>query len=164
MFCEFICSLRSTSPRSAIYLFLLFSSFFNRSLILDPQSSILHPRFPVILEVLLIKIAIVLSFDHGSKKLFQINQRFQAIEFVDPPVLETSILWTWSAASRVRDSQVQCPKKHIRDTCKVRSIDEFVSSSTRRLNHWFLKYLWSTMQLSIKRHTTKWIYSSVEFQ
>ena len=88
MFCEFICSLRSTSPRSAIYLFILFSSFFNRSLILDPQSSILHPRFPVILEVLLIKIAIVLSFDHGSKKLFQSNQRFQVIEFVDRPVPE----------------------------------------------------------------------------
>ena len=71
-----------------IYLFILFSSFFNRSPILDPRPSILHPRFPVNLEVLLIKIATVLSFDHGSKKLFQSNQRFQAIEFVDPPVSE----------------------------------------------------------------------------
>ena len=62
-----------------IYLFILFSSFFNRSPILDPRPSILHPRFPVNLEVLLMKIAIVLSFDHGSKKLFQNNQLFQAI-------------------------------------------------------------------------------------
>ena len=120
MFCEFICSLWSTSPQSTIYSFLLFSSFFNRSLILDPRSSILHPRFPVVVEVLFIKIAIVLSFDYGSKKLFQSNQSFQAIEFVDPLVLgksryEISILWTWSAAIRVRDSQVQSPKKHICD-------------------------------------------------
>ena len=86
MFCEIY--LKSAANITTIhdlfiYLFISFSSFFT-----DPRSSILHPRFPVNLEVLLIKIATVLSFDHGSKKLFQSNQRFQAIEFVDPPVSE----------------------------------------------------------------------------
>ena len=81
-----VCGRHHHDPRF-IYFF-YFQVFFNRSLILDPRSSILHPRFPVILEVLLFKIAIVLSFDHGSKKLFQSNQSFQAIEFVGPPVLE----------------------------------------------------------------------------
>ena len=38
------------------------------------------------IEVLLIKI--VLFSDHFSNHLFQSNQRFQAIEFVDRPILE----------------------------------------------------------------------------
>ena len=38
------------------------------------------------IEVLLIKI--VLFSDHFSNHLFQSNQRFQAIEFVDRPVQE----------------------------------------------------------------------------
>ena len=52
------------------------------SSILDPQSSILDPGFPENLEVLLIKI-ILFFFDHWSDQLFQNNQPFQAIEFLD---------------------------------------------------------------------------------
>ena len=84
----------------------------------DPQSSIFDPDFPVNLEVLLIKIIIFL--DHWSNHLFQCNQRFQAIEFLNHSGKDRygiSILWTWSAATRVSDSQVQShPYKHIRDT------------------------------------------------
>ena len=74
-----------------IYSFLLFSSFFKPILdplfsITNPWSSILDPDFPVNLEVLLIKI--IVFFDHWSNHLFQSNQRFQAIEFVDRPVPE----------------------------------------------------------------------------
>ena len=85
-FVKFIYSLRLTSSRSTIYLFLLFSSFFNRSSIPDSRFSILTPDFPVNLEVLLIKI--VLFFDHWRSQLLQSNQRFQAIEFVNRPVSE----------------------------------------------------------------------------
>ena len=74
-----------TDPRF-IYLFYL-QVLFNRSLIpdfsiLDPRSSILDPDFPVNLEVFLIKI-ILFFFDHWSDQLFQNNQPFQAIEFLD---------------------------------------------------------------------------------
>ena len=72
-----------TDPRF-IYLF-YFQVLFNRSLI--PDFSILDPRswFPVDLEVLLIKIIIIIFFDHWSDQLFQNNQRFQDIEFLDQP-------------------------------------------------------------------------------
>ena len=123
--------LQSVAHITTIYLFIYFQVFFlNRSLIpdspspiLDPRSSILDPDFPVHLEVLLIKI--VLFFDHRSNHLFQSNQRFQAIEFVDRPVpekLDMGFLFyghgsTGSAVSRVRDGQVQSyPSKHIRDS------------------------------------------------
>ena len=104
--------LQSVAHITTIYLFIYFQVFFlNRSLIpdspspiLDPRSSILDPDFPVHLEVLLIKI--VLFFDHRSNHLFQSNQRFQAIEFVDQPVpekLDMGFLCAASgAASRVR--------------------------------------------------------------
>ena len=53
-----------------------------------------------------------------------------------------SILWTWNAASRVRDSQVQSYLyKRIRDTYVTfnKSVVEDTSSSTFRLNQWYLK-------------------------
>ena len=84
--------------------------------------SILAPAFPVNLVVLLIKIAIVLFFDHWSNKLFQSNHRFQAIEFVDRPVsekLDMGFLFYGHEVLQVecaRDSQVQSsPYKDIRD-------------------------------------------------
>ena len=126
-------------PQSTIYL------FYFQVFLTDPRSPILDPAFPVNLEVWLINI--VLFLDHWSNHLFQStsNQSFQAIEFVDRHVPEKlynydiSILWTWSAASRVRDSQVQSyPYKHIRN---VRRVAEVASSSSRRWNHWYLKYL-----------------------
>ena len=125
MFCEiYLQSAAHMHHHDPLFIYFFYFQVFltdPRFSIPDPPSS-RHPRFPVNLEVLLMKIAIVLSFDHGSKKLFQGNQRFQAIEFVDSPVSEKPdmrflfVLWTWSAATRVRDSQVQSPKKHIRDT------------------------------------------------
>ena len=53
-----------------------------------------------------------------------------------------SILWTWNTASRVRDSQVQSYLyKRIRDTYVTfnKSVVEDTSSSTFRLNQWYLK-------------------------
>ena len=44
--------------------------------------------FPVNLEFLLIKILLLFFFDHWSDQLFQNNQHFQAIEFLDQPVPE----------------------------------------------------------------------------
>ena len=104
----------------------VFLSFFFK-VILDPRfsitdhrSPILDPDFPVNLEVLLITI-ILFSFDHWSDHLFQSNQRFQAIEFVDrsfPDKLDMGFLCSASGvASRVRDSQVQSYRyKPLRDT------------------------------------------------
>ena len=68
------------------------------------------------------KIAIVLSFSTTpSKKLFQSNQRFQAIEFLDPTVSEKPDMRFLFYGHEVL--QVECvivkykaPKKHIRDT------------------------------------------------
>ena len=102
MFCEIY--LQSATHITKIHdLFILFSRFFTDSRCLN-------------LEVLLIKI--VLFLDYWSNQLFQSNQRFQAMEFVDQPAqYGISVLWIWSAASRVNDSQVQSyPYKHIRDT------------------------------------------------
>ena len=93
-----VCGSHHHDPRF-IYFF-YFQVFF--SPILDPRFSILDltPDFPVNLEVLLIKI--VLLFD---------PTRFGKTRY------EISILWTWSAANRVRDSQVQSyPYKHVSDT------------------------------------------------
>ena len=88
MFCEIY--LQSPAHITTIHdLFILLSSFKTdpRFPILDPRSSILEPEFPVItLEVLLIKM--VLFFDHWGNQLFQNNQRFPEIEFVDRPVPE----------------------------------------------------------------------------
>ena len=102
--------LQSVAHITTIYLFIYFQVFFFKPIldprfsITDPRSSILDPDFPVHLEVLLIKI--VLFFDHRSNHLFQSNQRFQAIEFVDQPVpekLDMGFLCAASgAASRVR--------------------------------------------------------------
>ena len=86
MFCEIYLQSAAhiiTDPRF-IYLF-YFKVLFNRSLI--PDFSILDPDFPVNLEVLLIKI-FLFFFDHWSGQLFQNNQRFQTIEFLDQPVPE----------------------------------------------------------------------------
>ena len=110
----------TTDPRF-IYLF-YFQVLFNRSSILD--SSILDPDFPVNFEVLLIKI-ILFFFEHWSDHLFQNNQHFQAIEFLDqhvPEKLDMGFLFYGHEVLQVEcaDSQVQSsesyPYKHIRDT------------------------------------------------
>ena len=60
MFCEIY--LQFAAHITTIYLFILFSSFFNRCSIpipdLDPPSSILSPGFPVYLKVLPMKIVL----------------------------------------------------------------------------------------------------------
>ena len=65
-------------------------------------------------EVLLIKI--FFSTTEVINAVFQSNQCFQRIEFVDRPVPERLDIFR-SFASRVRDIQVQSyPYKHMRDT------------------------------------------------
>ena len=110
MFCEIYLQSAAhitTDPRF-IYLF-YFQVLFNRSLI--PDFSILDPDFPVNLEVLLIKI-ILFFFDHWSDQLFQNNQHFQAIEFLDQPApekLDMGFLFYRHEVLQVEcvDSQVQ---------------------------------------------------------
>ena len=112
---KFIYRLRPTSPLiHDLFIYFIFKFFFNRSSILDPD-------FPVNLEVLLIKI-ILFFFDHWSDQLFQNNQHFQAIEFLDQPVPEKLDMGFLFFAHEVlqrecADSQVQSyPYKHIGDT------------------------------------------------
>ena len=119
---KFIYSLRPTSPLIHdlfIYLF-YFQVLFNRSSI--PDFSILDPDFSVNLEVLLIKIILFFP-DHWSDQLFQNNQHFQAIEFLDQPIpekLDMGFLSMDMGRHEVlqvecADSQVQSyPYKHIR--------------------------------------------------
>ena len=120
MFCEIY--LQSVAHITTIHDLLLLLFFFKWSSIPDSPSPILDPDFPVNLEVLLITIILFFFFfDHWSDHLFQSNQRFQAIEFVNRPVpdkLDMGFLCSASGvASRVRDSQVQSYRyKHIRDT------------------------------------------------
>ena len=119
MFCEIY--LQSVAHITTIHDLLLLLLFFKWSSIPDSPSPILDPDFPVNLEVLLITIILFFFFDHWSDHLFQSNQRFQAIEFVNRPVpdkLDMGFLCSASGvASRVRDSQVQSYRyKHIRDT------------------------------------------------
>ena len=120
MFCEIFLQSEAhitTGPRF-IYSF-YFQVLFNRSSI--PDSSILDPDFPVSLEVLHIKI-VLFFLDHWSDRLFQNNQHFQAIEFLDPTVpekLDMGFLFYGHEVLQVEcaDSQVQSyPYKHIRDT------------------------------------------------
>ena len=117
---KFIYSLRPTSP----LVHDLFIHFIFKFFLTDPRSlipSILDPDFPVNLEVLLIKI-IRFFFDHWSDQLFQNNQHFQAIEFLDQPVpekLDMGFLFYGHEVLQVEcaDSQVQnYLYKHIRDT------------------------------------------------
>ena len=106
MFCEIYLQSAThitTDPRF-IYFF-YFQVLFNRSLILIFQQTNL--------EVLLIKI-IPFFFDHWSDQLFQNNQRFQAIEFLDQPVpekLDMGFLFYGHEVLQVEcaDSQVQLP-------------------------------------------------------
>ena len=139
MFCEI--NLQSAAhittihnPRPTIYCFISFSIFFSRSSILhprspilDPRSSILGPRFPVNLEVFLIKIVLFLTtkFITFSKVICEPPSSGKAPYAI-------SILWTCSAARRLRDSQVQSyPNRHIRHKHLVK----VASSNSRRLNH-----------------------------
>ena len=82
MFCQIYLQSAAhiTADPRFIYLF-YFQVPFNRSS--SPDSSILDPDFPVNL----IKI-ILFFFHHWSDQLFQNNQHFQAIEFLDQPVPE----------------------------------------------------------------------------
>ena len=120
MFCEIYLQSEAhitTGPRF-IYSF-YFQVLFNRSSI--PDSSILDPDFPVNLEVLLIKIILFFS-DHWSDQLFQNNQHFQAIQFLDQPIpekLDMGFLFYGHEVLQVEcaDSQVQSYLyKHIHDT------------------------------------------------
>ena len=88
--------------------------------------------------------------NYWSNHLFQSNQRFQAIEFVDRPVpekfgmgflfYELEVLQVECVT--VNLSQVQSyPYKHMCDIRNVRRIVKFTSSSIWRLNRWYLKYL-----------------------
>ena len=94
MFCEiYVQSAAHITTIHDLFIYFIFKFLLNRSSIpyspspiLDPRSSILDPDFPLNLEVLLIKI--IVFFDHWSNHLFQSNQRFQAIEFMDRPVPE----------------------------------------------------------------------------
>ena len=131
MFCEI--NLQSAAhittihnPRPTIYLFISFSIFFNRSSILDP-------RFPVNLEVFLIKIVLFLTTEFITfSKVIREPPSFEKALYA------ISILWTCSAARRMRDSQVQSyPNRHVRH----KHVLKVVSSNIRRLNHWHLEYL-----------------------
>ena len=119
---KFIYSLRPTSSLiHDLFIYFIFKFFLTDPRSLIPRSSILDPDFPVNLEVLLIKI-ILFFFDHWSDQLFQNNQHFQAIEFLDQPVpekLDMGFLFYGHEVLQVEcaDSQVQSyPYKHIGDT------------------------------------------------
>ena len=107
MFCE--SCLHSVAHITTIYLFILLSICLNRSSIPYSPSPILDPRSWFSSKPQF--------YSFRSSRLFQSNQRFQAIEFVDRPVPEKLDMAARGAASGVRDSQVQSyPNKHIRDT------------------------------------------------
>ena len=119
---KFIYSLRPTSSLiHDLFIYFIFKFFLTDPWSLISRSSILDPDFPVNLEVLLIKI-ILFFFDHWSDQLFQNNQHFQAIEFLDQPVpekLDMGFLFYGHEVLQVEcaDSQVQSyPYKNIRDT------------------------------------------------
>ena len=119
---KFSYSLRPTSSLiHDLFIYFIFKFFLTDPWSLISRSSILDPDFPVNLEVLLIKI-ILFFFDHWSDQLFQNNQRFQAIEFLDQPVpekLDMGFLFYGHEVLQVEcaDSQVQSyPYKNIRDT------------------------------------------------
>ena len=119
---KFIYSLRPTSSLiHDLFIYFIFKFFLTDPWSLISRSSILDPDFPVNLEVLLIKI-ILFFFDHWSDQLFQNNQHFQAIEFLDQPVpekLDMGFLFNGHKVLQVEcaDSQVQSyPHKHIPDT------------------------------------------------
>ena len=119
---KFIYSLRPTSSLiHDLFIYFIFKFFLTDPWSLISRSSILDPDFPVNLEVLLIKI-ILFFFDHWSDQLFQNNQHFQAIEFLDQPApekLDMGFLFYGHEVLQVEcaDSQVQSyPYKHIRDT------------------------------------------------
>ena len=119
---KFSYSLRPTSSLiHDLFIYFIFKFFLTDPWSLISRSSILDPDFPVNLEVLLIKI-ILFFFDHWSDQLFQNNQHFQAIEFLDQPVpekLDMGFLFYGHEVLQVEcaDSQVQSyPYKNIRDT------------------------------------------------
>ena len=98
------------NPQPTIYLFISLSIFFKP--ILDSRSSILDPRLPLNLEVLLCKIVLFLTseFITFSKVICEPTRTGKAPYAI-------SILWTCSVARRLRDSQVQSnPNRHIRHT------------------------------------------------
>ena len=111
------------NPRPTIYLFISFSIFLTdprssipdpRSPIPYPRSSILDPRFPVNLEVLLIKMVLFFFF---TTEFISFSKEIRKPTRSGKAPYAISILWLCSAASRLRDSQVQrYPNKHIRGT------------------------------------------------
>ena len=130
---KFIYRLRPTSSLiHHLFIYFIFKFFLTDPWSLISRSSILDPDFPVNLEVLLIKI-ILFFFDHWSDQLFQNNQRFQAIEFLDQPVpekLDMGFLFYGHEVLQVECavSQVQSyPYKHISDTLGWISTDAFLA-------------------------------------
>ena len=129
---KFIYSLRPTSPLiHDLFIYFTFNVFLTDPLSLISRSSILDPDFPLNLEVLLIKI-ILLFFDRWSDQLFQNNQHFQAIEFLDQPVpekLDMGFLFYGHKELQVECavSQDQNPYKHIRETLGWISTDAFLA-------------------------------------
>lgn len=105
------------------------------------------PGFPVNFEVLFITI-VFFFFNHWSNQLFQSSsQRFEVIQFMEQPVLEKldmgfpfyghEMLQVESLNSQVQSYLYKC----IRDTYVTfnKSVVEDTSSSTFRLNQWYLK-------------------------
>ena len=83
--------------------------------------------------------------------VFQSNQRFQTIEFADRPVPERLDIFRSFLFYEQKVLQVECVivkynAWHIRN---VRRVVEVSFSSSWRLNHWYLKYLYSATRLHI---------------
>ena len=122
MFCEIY--LQSVAHITTIHDLFIYLFYFQVFFLSDPRSPILHHRSSILIFQETSKfysLRLFFFFDYLSAHLFQSNQRFQAIEFVDRPVPEKlNIGFLCSArgvASRVRDSQVQNYRyKHSRDT------------------------------------------------
>ena len=104
----------------------------------DPLSSILHPRswfFSKPRRLFFISTTEEINCSNVINAFKQ--QRSWTDPFRESSWYGIFILWTWSAAKRVRDSQVQSyPYKHICDNMRnIRLEVEVPSTSTRTLNH-----------------------------
>ena len=89
-----------------------------------------------------------LSFFSTTNHLFQSNQRFQAIEYVDRPVLVkfdffcSFLFYLWYCKHSAWQSSTKLPvQTHPWHTRNVRRVIEVTCSSSWGFNHWYLKYL-----------------------
>ena len=137
MFCEI--NLQSAAhittihnPRPTIYSFISFSIFFSRSSILHPRSPILDPRSSVLVFQETSKFSSLKLFFFFTTKFITFSKVICEPPSSGKAPYAISILWTCSAARRLRDSQVQSyPNRHIRHKHLVK----VASSNSRRLNH-----------------------------